>query len=618
MVAGYIYYSATTLNGFIENAQQTHKQSLTNILESYNGSDLKALSKQLKDTFRYDSLDVTDLNNQAIYRYQTNQDSHPLWQLLGRNLATTKTTNENLGIAVNYQLNHDDVYAVYNRISGFILGLALLMLMMGSIITHSLTKRSYRKASRQISKNIASEIKTTINNKETDNALRLPTEFDDVNKELSELKTFIANKMIRTQKLEQTAYVDSLTALENRSGFIGFYEQYIEQHNGSAFGALVISRCAELATINKIHGYQEGDRYVNQVANILKKQTQNLEGAKVFRLNGADFATFLPNITIKAAQTFCSELTSIFNEYQQLSDYDSIAYSGIVKIDASRGLGELLALADSAISIAQTRNKNAWYMQQEQSLLNSHSASFGNQDWSREIDFVIENQSVSMRQQIIQPSGRNNRIYHEILSRFESSEAEQLPTATFIAMAEKLDKIVLVDRLIIEKSLAVIKQRVLTDHMFGINLSIRSIHDQHFIIWLERRLMRDHDIAKRLVFEVSEYGLEQNIAASQYFIEMAHRVGARVCVEHFGKSMTSFKFFRDLSPDYVKIDGSYTRDIHSDRNNQYFLRLIIDLAHRLGIRVLAEAVETQQEKHAFDAIFIDGCQGYYLGKPEAL
>ena len=137
-------------------------------------------------------------------------------------------------------------------------------------------------------------------------------------------------------------------------------------------------------------------------------------------------------------------------------------------------------------------------------------------------------------------------------------------------------------------------------------------------IWLERKLLRETKVAPRLVFEITEYGLQQNIKTSKRLIDMLHRVGARVTVERFGVGLTSFKFFRDLTPDYIKMDSSYTRDIDDDKNNQYFLRLMVDLAHRLSINVLAESVESQEEKHTLEKLFIDGCQGFYIGKPRAL
>ena len=101
--------------------------------------------------------------------------------------------------------------------------------------------------------------------------------------------------------------------------------------------------------------------------------------------------------------------------------------------------------------------------------------------------------------------------------------------------------------------------------------------------------------------------LQQNIKASKRFIDMVHRVGARITVERFGVGLTSFKFFRDLKPDYIKMDGSYTRGLEEDKNNQYFMRLMVDLAHRIGVSVFAEGVESQEEKHIIETAVLRWC-----------
>ena len=323
-------------------------------------------------------------------------------------------------------------------------------------------------------------------------------------------------------------------------------------------------------------------------------------------------------VTLKEAENAANEISSKFNEYQHASDLDSVGYTGLVYFEKDKPLGELLALADTGISVAQTHQINSWYSQSESDILQNSSANYGNQNWRQEIDNVLENQRVKLLVQHIKPNNRNNKVYGEVLARFLNSNDEMLPTASFIAMAEKLDKIVSVDKMIIEKVINEIKVKNLHDHSFGVNISSRSIHDEHFLIWLERRLLKEANIASKLIFEITEYGLQQNIKTSKRFIDMIHRVGSRITVERFGVGLTSFKFFRDLKPDFIKMDSSYTRDIDDDKNNQYFIRLMVDLAHRLSITVLAESVESQEEKFTLEKLFIDGCQGFYLGKPEAI
>ena len=374
---------------------------------------------------------------------------------------------------------------------------------------------------------------------------------------------------------------------------------------------ILITRCSELQTINKIHGYKEGDNYIGHVSDIIKNEIATYGDSKVFRLNSADFASVIPNITLKEAENFAQNLTNKFNYYQQSSELDSVAYTGLVSFEQKKPLGEILAVIDTAISLAQTQQINAWYSQSDSSLHNSPSASYGNQNWRQEIESVLEAQRVNLVIQPINTNKATGRMYGEVLARFLNTDDTALPTASFIAMAEKLDKIVAVDRMIIDKTLSEIVAKNLHSQSFGINISARSIHDEHFLIWLERRLLRDQSIASNLVFEITELGLQQNIKNSKRFISMIHRVGARITVERFGVGLTSFKFFKELKPDFIKMDSSYTRDIDEDKNNQYFIRV----AHRLSINVLAENVETLDEKYALEQLFVDGFQGYYIGKP---
>jgi RNase E specificity factor CsrD len=152
-----------------------------------------------------------------------------------------------------------------------------------------------------------------------------------------------------------------------------------------------------------------------------------------------------------------------------------------------------------------------------------------------------------------------------------------------------------ITNLSIETLIKEIADRNIQAHFFSININARSINDGHFVIWLERRLLRDTAIASKLVFEIIESGLQQNIKTSKKFINMIHQVGPRITVQRFGIGLTSFKFFRELKPDFIKMDSTCTRYIDEDKNNQYFMRLMVDLAHRLSVSVLAENVETQEE-----------------------
>lgn len=572
--------------------------------------DEKAISKKLLTTLKQsNSYQYLAIKNKAtnLQLHQSNKKS----LLSFVNPEKKTTTSRKVNFAVEYLLDFTSENTLVERFLASLAALSIVFIFLATWFNYRLQSVVFNMISTQIKQDLDQINHPDVKKAKKNSYINIPA----LQEGIAEIKELLSEQLRSSSHLEIEAYIDNLTELENRNRFVQVYEKYLEEDSSVNFGVLLIIRCSELQTINQVHGYKEGDDYIVQVSNRLKQNLIKRPKGKLFRLNSSDFAIILPNEKLKQAEEFADELTTAFNGYQQLASLDSVAFTGLVFFDKTKPLGELLALADTGVSVAQTKSSNSWYSVKDVDMLNTSTVNTGNQNWRQEIDSVLEGKRISLLLQPIQPSGRNSKVYSEVLARFLNSSDDMLPTASFIAMAEKLDKIVDVDRLIIDTAINEITSKNIIDHSFGINISARSISDEHFMIWLERKLLREPSIAPRLVFEITEFGLQQNIKTGKRLIEMLHRVGARVTVERFGVGLTSFKFFRDLTPDYIKMDSSYTRDIDDDKNNQYFLRLMVDLAHRLGINVLAESVETQEEKHTLEKLFIDGCQGFYVGKP---
>ena len=612
--------SFTMLSSLLVSKTNEHTKSIQSIAQHYDISEneqegAKNLSKELQQIAHYNNLTIYNASNKKLSSFKRNDAGLVISFIMPK---AKKLTVSRLKFTVEYQLNFDDEFTLVLTFMVLSVVLSLFLVVFAATMSTKRHKAVFNVIGQQIKNDLALINHTNKNSNSSSTADNHLLEIPELKQGVAEIKALMTQQLESAINLEQEAYVDYLTKLDNRGRFVQFYENQVMQESPVKFGVLVITRCSELQTINQIHGYKEGDSYIAHVATLIKQAIAAYPDGNLFRLNSSDFACILPNVKLKEAENFTKELTTLFNEYQQASDLESIAYSGLVSFDKTQPLGELLALADTGVSIAQTQTSNSWYSQTDTSILQKTSASYGNQNWRQEIDSVIENQRITLLMQPIQPSGRNSKVYGEVLARFLNSNEDMLPTASFIAMAEKLDKITAIDKLIIETAIQTINDKNMYDHSFGINLSPRSISDEHFMIWLERKLLREPKVAPRLIFEITEFGLQQNIKTSKRLIDMLHRVGSRLTVERFGVGLTSFKFFRDLTPDYIKMDSSYTRDIDDDKNNQYFLRLMVDLAHRLGINVLAESVESQEEKHTLEKLFIDGCQGFYIGKPESL
>ena len=598
----------------------TQQQVISQALKNFAGEDYAEFAQSLRSAINIQQLHLSKTDGTVLTEFNSATPSSTivpeLFKLAGfpRDLASVKDAEQ--GLQLRFKPNLDNQDQAFMQALWVILLAPLFLVLVPALVAPVQSKTILAKLNRSLSSAMDRFMRDPSANLPD---LNLPDEFDDVVMTLQRFGDFSQqqfSEMSRAAKLvAEDAYKDTVTNLPNRNRFVQYYEEHLRDTNNLDFGIFAIVRCTELQTINQSRGYQEGDKYIREVASVTERAAATYRDALVYRLNSSDFGVLIPRITPKEAENFGMMLQSKFNEYQKLTELDSVAFTGMVSYQAGRALGELLAIADTAISLAQTKQTNYWHLQKDDGAIEGATMGYGNQNWRNVIDEVLGHERISLLTQTIQPANRSSKTYSEILVRFSTAEGQLLPTASFLAMAEKLDKIIAVDRLIIETALNTIKSKNLQDQYFGLNLSPRCVHDDQFIIWLERRLFKDASIANKLVFEISEFGLQQNLKTSKRFIDMIHRTGARITVEKFGTGITSFKFFRDLKPDFVKMDGSYTRHIDDDKNNQYFMRLMIDLAHRIGVNVFAECVETQEEKHMLESLFIDGTQGYYIGKP---
>ena len=613
-------------SNLIKSEQLYHKELIQQFSYSNLVDDPKLLSKQLRASIDFEFLTIKDREGNILYSHKQNPGDRPVitsaLEAAALYTSPVSLSSDEGNLLIEFHSSYTDILSL--------LTIAILVLVLMPFIVVLFSFVMFRSAMHQmftsLSENLAQTINSFIKSKSTEGneeLAHLPPQFSALTSAIGKLNAFFKNTLQEYEKsaneLKSEAFKDSLTELPNRTQFVEYFEEKIAASGKeNQFGILLLLRATELQHINQSKGYQDGDKYIKGLSEILKTIAGTYTKSSLYRLNGSDFGMILPNTTIKEAEALAQSAHSRLNEYMRIAELSAVGSMGIVAYGNGKPLGELLASADTAISLAQTKHVNAWHIHKESNIGQSNTTVFGNQNWRFLIEDVLEKQSVTLLFQPIQAAKQGAKAYSEVLSRFKSEDGQVLPTASFLAMAEKLNRVVDIDRLIVEKVLDMIKTKGLADQFFGINLTPASVHNDQFMIWLERRLLKENNIATKLVFEITEFGLQQNINSSRRFIDMIHRAGARLTVEKFGVGITSFKFFQELKPDFIKLDGSYTRGIEDEKNNQYFIRMIVDLSHRIGVNVLTECVETQEEKHVLEKLFVDGCQGYYLGKPASL
>lgn len=416
------------------------------------------------------------------------------------------------------------------------------------------------------------------------------------------------------QKLEEAqlqSQRDSLTTLGNRYAFRRDLTHLLANENRLATATLMMVRATALQDINSRHGFQAGDQYLQNIARLIRKVIQSRIGAHAYRISGSDIAVLIPGQCDPLASALGSELQQELYHYQHIHELDCVAYIGFTQLLPGQSPESILIRADSALAQAQSGEPNGWRIVMK----NSDDEDLGESQWRQRLQSMLDGDQILLMIQparLLKPSLPG---YNEIFTHFPNENGGVYPASTVFAMLQRLGMSMLFEQKIIEMILQQVALHDLPGQRWAINLTPASLQQSSFLIWLERVLMRNSNVTASLVFELDEHVLEHQLSHGKRLIEMLRRSGARSAISKFGHGYGSFRLLKDIKPDYVKLDPELVRHLEDDSANQQFVRMIIDLAQRLGCHVVAEGVETEDQKRLLETMYIDGVQGYLVSKP---
>ena len=410
---------------------------------------------------------------------------------------------------------------------------------------------------------------------------------------------------------QQQSFQDSLTLLGNRFAFRRDLELMLNSDNQLVSGTLMIVRVSNLQDINTQQGFQAGDQYLQDIVKIVRKAIQSEIGAHGYRISGTDIAVLLKGQCEPLAKRIGDMLQQELAHYQHIHELSCAAYVGFTQLLAGQKAEQVLTRADLALAQAQSGEPNSWSMQLKQ----DEGESMGESQWRERLQSMLDDNQVLLQVQPAKIYKGDILGYNEIFARFPNVSGGTYPASTVFAMLQRLNMSMLFEQRIIEMILEKIKQSPLQGQRWAINLTPASLQQKSFLIWLERVLMQDSTITSKLVFELEEQVLQHQVVAGKRLLDMIRRCGARYAVSHFGHGFGSFRLLKEVKPDYVKLDGQLVRQLHQDTTTVQFVRMIVDLAQRLGCHVIAEGVETMEQKLLLESMYIDGVQGYLIAKP---
>lgn len=450
---------------------------------------------------------------------------------------------------------------------------------------------------------------------------KLPWTFDlrlvveAMNNMSKRLKQLFEEQAEISEQLREHAYKDPVTKLGNRRYFDLQLDYILEDKEKNEIGALLLVELKNFKEYNAKYGYHEGDQLLQNVASVVQECSQKIDNAIVAHAKGASVFVILPNKTKEIAISLANEICQYFNEFlrKNLGHESDVGSVGIALYNASDSKKQIIAQADMALRAAQKEGPNRWHCLE--GVQPQHV--YGAQEWREIFDRVITENRVLLHFQETQMWAKADGKIYETLMRLKLEGDNIISAGVFMPMAEQLNQIMTLDKLVIQN----VVQKILNDKKgitFTVNVPSSSLEDENFQRWLIERLKFLGKKANQLMIELPEHAVVNRIELVRGFFSKFAANGGKTSVDHFGKNFNSFSYLYNLKLNYLKIDGSFIKNINESEENQFFVSSLVDIAHSLGIIVIAEAIESEAEYSTLQRLKVDGGQGFFIGKPKEL
>lgn len=418
------------------------------------------------------------------------------------------------------------------------------------------------------------------------------------------LQAMFAEQAARIESLRDEANRDALSGLATRSVFMGELRSALIDERAAPAGAVFVLRVSDLAGVNKRLGRDRADGMIVALGEALRELMQGVTEAAAGRLNGAEMGLLLPATDAAAAQEVASRLAAQFNRFyrQEMTDCMPGGLVGWTCYQHGESVREVMLRVDAAIMQAE----NAGTPVVGGVVPGQGAVPATGEHWREQIGEAIAERRFELASfPVAGPDGRV--LHHEAVLRLATpqglvSAGQFMPAAARLGLTDRLDLIAL------ELALARLDSQ---REDIAVNLSPLSLESPGFFDALGAMLAAFPAKASRLWVELSERGLsaEEGYDRVARLAELLGRFGCRLGIEHFGKHFAAIPRLHALHVDYLKIDGSFVAEIDLSDGNRRFVQAVVEVAHSLDIRVIAEKVETQAEWDALSALGVSAATG---------
>lgn len=417
--------------------------------------------------------------------------------------------------------------------------------------------------------------------------------------------------------LSHQARHDPLTNLVNRREFELRLEQALMRaHHEGQQHALCFLDLDRFKVVNDTCGHAAGDELLIQLVARLKQQVRSND--LLGRLGGDEFGLLLENCPLDKARSIAEEIRHTVNNFVFVWEKQSFGIGvsiGMVTIDANSGtLSEVIAMADAACYSAKDGGRNRVHVY---TAIEEHSHAEQKAPWAGRLQTALqEDNFVLYCQSIVAVNPLRERLHLcELQLRFKDEQGQQIPPMAFIPAAERHNLMPAIDRWVFRHTCQLIS--IVNDPaaIYCLNLSLQTIRDEQFLPAIEQMLRTYRVEPRQICFEIAETHAIGDLQKIGEFVRRLKEIGCRSAIDDVGRGIGSYDYLKNLPVDFIKIDGHLIGGVVHSTINNVQVKAITQIAHLLGICVIAEMVEDHTTLKLLGGLGINYAQGFGIAKP---
>ena len=585
------------LKKIIDRLNAMHKGLSIKSYRSNNVAEIYGENIEDKKVIESDSLIKKAMNGEEIfYINDDGSEVRFLYPVKVKQECITCHYNTKIGEVngvLDIKFSSDDISIPLNQmILYFLVFLLIFIIIIFGIFYYVITKKMVNPIT-----SFTQKMEQIANSNEIDQCIIIDSKILEIKKMVTVFNHLLSKIRFYYDKSIENSYTDILTGLPN---FMALRDYLKDIDTPTA----VLFNIDRLKDLNDFYGYEVGDFIICSLAESIVESVE--ESGKVFRLGGDEI------VWIKEGDVDLFDLLELLEKI----NYDPIDYEGgeiyiSVQCGIGKGKNRLIEKASIALQLAKDNNRPLEFMSDKDENDGKSELYRARLEWTKKLKEAFEDDRILTYFQPILEIGLKKPRKFETLVRIKGEDGTIYSPGEFMSAAKHSRLYLKMTRTIVLKAMTYMRDK---PYEFSLNLSMEDIADlstRNYILELLESFPEPH----RVIFEILETEEINEFDLISEFIKDAKEIGAKIAIDDFGSGYSNYDYVTKLNIDYIKIDSSLIRNINIDKNSKIVVQSIVWTAHQLGLKTIAEYVDSKELMEEVKNMGIDFIQGYYIGKP---